>query len=180
MSLTNSSTKYGAISIGLHWFMFLLLVAVYACIELREFYPKGSDTREMFKTWHFMLGLTVFGLVWFRLVARLLQVTPGIKPAIIKWQYSLAKIAHFCLYLLMIGMPIGGWLILSAEGHNVPFYGLSLPALIAENKETAERIEDIHKTVGLVGYYLIGLHALAALFHHYLRKDNTLKRMRIG
>ena len=151
MSLTNSSTKYGAISIGLHWFMFLLLVTVYASIELRELYPKGSDIREMFKTWHFMLGLTVFSLVWFRLIARLLQVTPSIKPAIIKWQYSLAKTTHFCLYLLMIGMPIGGWLILSAEGKNVPFYGLLLPALIADNKETAELIEDIHKTVGLVG-----------------------------
>ena len=177
MQLTNSSAKYGAISIGLHWFMLGLLVAVYGCIELRELYPKGSDPRELLKTWHFMLGLTVFSLVWFRLIARLLQVTPSIKPDITKWQHSLAKAVHVCLYILMIGMPIGGWIILSAEGKSIPFYGLSLPALIAENKDTAELIQDIHETVGLVGYYLIGLHAFAALFHHYVIKDNTLGRM---
>ena len=153
------------------------MVAVYACIELRELYPKGSDPRELLKTWHFMLGLTVFTLVWFRLLARLSQTIPSIKPAISKWQIYISKITHISLYILMIGMPIGGWLILSAEGKSIPFYGLSLPALIAENKETAELIQEIHETVGLVGYYLIGLHALAALFHHYVIKDNTLVRM---
>ena len=177
MRLTNSAAKYGAISIALHWFMFLLLVAVYACIELRELYPKGSDPRELLKTWHFMLGLTVFTLVWFRLLARLSQTIPSIKPAISKWQIYISKITHISLYILMIGMPIGGWLILSAEDKSIPFYGLSLPALITENSETAELIEDIHKTVGQVGYYLIGLHVLAALFHHYVIKDNTLLRM---
>lgn len=180
MQLTNSPGKYGTISISLHWLMFLLLVAVYACIELRELYPKGSEPREALKTWHFMLGLTVFLLVWFRVITRLVQQTPIIKPLPNLWLRLGAKITHLALYLLMIGMPIGGWLILSGEGKAIPFYGLSLPALIAENKHTAEFIENIHKTVGTVGYYLIGLHALAAIFHHYLIKDNTLRRMLPG
>jgi cytochrome b561 len=157
--------------------MFLLLVAVYACIELRELYPKGSDPREALKTWHYMLGLTVFLLVWLRLLARLIQQTPLIHPSPNLWLQRGAKITLLALYILMIGMPIGGWLTLSGEGKNIPFYAWSLPALIADNKDTADFIENIHETVGTVGYYLIGLHALAAIFHHYLIKDNTLRRM---
>ena len=80
----------------------------------------------------------------------------------------------------MIGMPLLGWLILSGEGKPVPFYGLELPGLIAENEALAEDIEDIHKTIGEIGYYLIGLHTLAALFHHYFLKDNTLRRILPG
>jgi cytochrome b561 len=160
--------------------MFILLVSVYACIELRELYPKGSDPRETLKTWHFMLGLTVFLLVSIRVIARLVQRSPKINPMPNKWLLMAAKTTHFGLYFLMIAMPIGGWLILSGEGKLIPFYGLSLPALIAENKQTAEFIEDVHETVGTAGYYLIGLHASAALFHHHLLNDNTLSRMLPG
>ena len=73
------------------------------------------------------------------------------------------------LYSLMIGMPLGGWLILSSEGKSIPFYGLYLPPLIAENKDIAELIEAIHRTVGTVGYCLIGLHSAIVLFHHYFQ-----------
>jgi cytochrome b561 len=77
----------------------------------------------------------------------------------------------------MICMPIAGWLVLSAAGQTIPFFGLELPALIAKNKELAELIVEVHGTVGNVGYFLIGFHALAGLYHHYFLKDNTLKRM---
>ena len=177
MSWQNSANRYGTISIALHWLMFLLIAAVYACIELRELYPKGSDPRDALKTWHFMLGLSVFVLVWVRLAMRLLQTKPAISPPPIVWQQRAATLMHWLLYALMIAMPIAGWMILSAEGKPVPFYGLELPALIAENKDTAHFIEEIHETAGTVGYFLIGLHACAALVHHYLLRDNTLTRM---
>ena len=63
--------------------MLLLLIAVYACIELREIYPKGSDPREALKTWHFMLGLSVFVLVWLRLLVNITSPDPSYyaKPA---------------------------------------------------------------------------------------------------
>ena len=177
MNLLNTKDNYGSVSIILHWLMFLLLIAVFACIELRELFPKGSDIRNAFKMWHFMLGLTVFLLVLFRVNMRLLQQNPVIKPQPNKWTLMGAKMMHIALYIFMIGMPIGGWLILSGEGKEIPFFGLTLPALIAENKDTAEFIQYIHGTVGEIAYYLIGFHALAALFHHYILKDNTLKRM---
>jgi len=177
MGLVNTSTRYGTLSIAMHWLMFLLLVGVYVCMEMHEAYPKGSDMRSALKSWHFTLGITVFALVWLRIALRLLQVSPGITPPPPAWQNIAAKVLHLALYVFMIGMPILGWLILSGEGKTVPFYGLELPGLIAENKELAENIEDVHKTIGELGYYLIGLHTVAALFHHYFQRDNTLTRM---
>ncbi|MFA6969937.1 MAG: cytochrome b [Gallionella sp.] len=177
MNWKNTANRYGSLSIGIHWLMLLLFIAVYGCIELRSFYPKGSDIREGLKTWHFMLGMLVFVLVWLRLAARASGPTPDIRPEPSSWQQLSAKLMHLALYALMIGMPLTGWLLLSASGKTIPFFGLQLPALIAENKDLAKQIKEIHELVGTMGYYLIGLHAVAALYHHYAMRDNTLTRM---
>jgi len=177
MNWRNDTERYGALSIGLHWFMFLLLAAVYACIELRELFPKGSDPREALKEWHFMLGLSVLVLVVLRLVIRLTAPVPSIVPQPPTWQNFFAKLMHLALYILMIGMPLGGWLILSAEGKPIPFFGMQLPALSGESKNLADLAEEIHEVGGTVGYFLIGLHAAASLFHHYVLRDNTLRRI---
>lgn len=178
MNWTRSTAdRYSTLSIGLHWLMLLLLAAVYACIELRELYPKGSDPREALKAWHFMLGLSVLALVALRLGARIVTPAPAIRPAPPAWQKITAALMHLTLYLFMIAMPLAGWLILSGEGKPVPFFGLQLPALIDENKDLAKSIEELHELVGTVGYYLVGLHAAAALLHHYVVRDNTLTRM---
>ncbi|MDG1445273.1 MAG: cytochrome b [Methylophilaceae bacterium] len=164
-------------SIVLHWMMAILIVAVYACIEFREFYPKGSEPREALKMWHFMLGLSVFILVWVRLFFMMQGHRPLIEPTPLVWQQSLAKAAHVALYGLMIVLPLLGWLMLSAKGKTIPFFGLSLPALMAKNKELGSLIKEIHETGGTLGYYLIELHTFAGLFHHYVMRDNTLMRM---
>lgn len=174
---TVSDARYHKLSIGLHWLMLLLLIAVYATIELRELFPKGSDPRKAMKMWHFMLGLSVLMFAILRLVTRLRTQAPDIVPPLVAWQKWLAKFMHFALYALMLGMPIGGWLILSGEAQIIPFFGLELPPLMGPNKELAHTIEDLHVTFGQTGYFLIGLHALAGLYHHYIVKDNTLKRM---
>jgi P-type Ca2+ transporter type 2C len=177
MQWRNSKDRYGALSIGLHWIMLLLLIAVYTCIELRGFYPKGSDIREALKTWHYMLGLSVFGLVWLRLLFCLIGSFPQSEPELPKWQKLSSGLVKTILYMLMIIMPLAGWLILSAEGKPIPFFGLQIPALINENKAVAELTKEIHTTFGTVGYFLIGLHAIAALYHHFILRDNTLRRM---
>ena len=181
MNWQNNSVRYGSLSIGLHWLMLLLIASVYACIELHDLFPKGSDTREALKTWHFMLGLSVFTLVILRLLVRFTSgPVPRISPSPAPWQDLIAKALHLALYALMLGMPIAGWLILSAAGKPIPFFGIQLPALIAENKDLSKLIKEVHETVGTIGYFLIGLHALAALFHHYVLRDNTLLRMLPG
>lgn len=177
MNFRNTTQRYGSLSIGLHWLMFLLLIAVYACIELRELYPKGSDPREALKTWHFMLGLLVFMLASLRIAVRLSGPIPAIVPPLSQWQKLSAKVMHVMLYVLMLGLPLGGWLMLSAAGKHIPFFGLELPPLVGENKDLADAIKEIHKTVGTIGYFLIGAHAAVALLHHHFRRDNTLMRM---
>lgn len=177
MNVKNTAIRYGSISIAMHWLMLVLFVAVYASIELREFFPKGSDPREALKVWHFMLGLLVFALVWPRIAARLLGTTPDIDPAPARWELLSAKLMHLALYGFMIAMPAIGWLLLSASGKPIPFFGLELPALIGKSKETASLLKELHETLGTAGYYLIGAHAAAALYHHYIRRDNTLTRM---
>lgn len=178
MSMRNTADRYGTLSIGIHWLMLLMFIAVYACIELHEFFPKGSDLRATLKTWHFMLGLSILALVSIRLVVHITAgPVPHIKPDPPKWQQQSAKLMHLALYALMIGMPLAGWLLLSAEGKPIPFFGLQLPALIDKSKYLADLIEEIHEAGGTIGYFLIGLHATAALYHHYFVRDNTLRRM---
>jgi cytochrome b561 len=177
MSWNNTTDRYGALSIAMHWLMLLLLVGVYACINLRELYPRGSDPRENLETWHFMLGLTVFALVFLRVAIRWLGVSPRIQPQPPLWQRRLAGLMHLALYVFLIAMPLLGWLTLSAEGKPIPFFGLQLPALVGASKALAGPFKEIHETIGTIGYYLIGLHAAAALFHHYVARDNTLLRM---
>lgn len=180
MNRKNAPPRYGSLSIGLHWLMLILIAVVYACIELKGNFPKGSETRELLKQWHFMLGLSVFALVWLRLLARALSQTPAIEPPLPTWQALPAKLMHLALYALMIGAPLAGWLILSAADKPIPFFGLELPALIGPDKELAGQIKELHELAGTAGYWLIGLHAIAGLYHHYVARDNTLTRMLPG
>ncbi|WP_019557917.1 cytochrome b [Thiomicrorhabdus arctica] len=177
MNWKNTSQRYGFWSITMHWLMFLLIAVTFASMELREFFEKGTGIREAFKTWHFMLGLSILALVSLRLLMYFLQQSPEITPRPNSMQHTLAKVMHGLLYFFMFFMPIIGWLILSGEGEVIPFYGWTLPALISENKELADFFEEVHEIGGVIGYWLIGLHATAALFHHYVLKDNTLLRM---
>jgi len=178
MSWKNTADRYGSLSVAMHWLMLVLLVGVYACINLADAFPKGSGARADLKTWHYMLGLCVFALVVLRLATRAISgPAPGIEPRVVRWQRRMAIVTHAALYLFMIVMPLLGWLTLSAEGDLIPFFGLQLPPLIDPDKSLAHSIKDIHETIGTIGYYLIGLHAVAALFHHYVMRDNTLTRM---
>lgn len=179
MNTQNSTMRYNTASIALHWLMLVLFVAVYACMELKGFFPRGSDTREALKAWHFMLGMLIFALVWPRIASRLMSRASAIEPEPSKWEATSAKLAHLALYAFMIVMPLLGWLLLSAAGKPIPFFGLELPALLEKNKETADVLKEVHETLGNAGYFLIALHAAAALYHHYIKRDNTLIRMLI-
>lgn len=181
MNWKNTSSRYGSLPIAMHWLMLGLLIAVYAVINLHDFAPKGSEIRAALKTWHFMLGLSVFALVAARLAIRLLSgPAPRIEPENPLWQRRLAAIVHLALYVFMIGMPLLGWFAVSAKGDPVLFFGAQLPALIGPDKGLYDSLKEIHEVIGTIGYYLIGLHAAAALFHHYVLRDNTMLHMLPG
>ncbi len=180
MNLRNRSDRYGTPSIALHWLMLLLLVAVYTTVNLAEAFPKGSVERDGLRAWHFALGLSVLALVVVRLAVNFSDRAPGIAPEPPAWQARSATLMHLALYALMIGLPLLGWLLLSARGRPIPFFGFELPPLIGENRSAARFIKELHEIGGTCGYFLIGLHAVAALFHHYVARDNTLRRMLPG
>ncbi|MGC1271372.1 MAG: cytochrome b [Croceibacterium sp.] len=176
MVIQTNRTRFSALSISLHWLMLLLIVGAYASMELREGYPRGSDTRELFKTVHYMIGISVLALVVVRIAARLL--TPGPAPLDEPaWRSLLARLVHLALYGFMIAMPIAGWLILSGEGDAIPF---GLPPLAAPSIALAGQMEELHEAGANLGYLLVGLHAVASLFHHFVLRDGLLNRMRFG
>lgn len=170
--------RYPNSAILLHWLVLVLVIAAYACILLRENYERGSDIREGLKTWHFMLGLSVLGTTilrgWLRgVVWKTPPITPPPPPAL----HLLSIAAHVAIYGWLFAMPAAGWVILSAEGDPIPFWGINLPPVTHVDKNLAEQVEEIHELGGTIGYFLLGLHAAAALFHHYFMRDDTLVRM---
>lgn len=177
MTPPTTPPRFHPLAIGAHWLTLALLIAVYALIELRGVFPKGSAAHDAMKTWHFMLGLGVFGLVFVRLALRAFATVPPISPPPPAWQQAAASAMHVALYAFLVAMPLLGWLVLSAKGKAVPFFGLDLPALLAPDKTLARTLENLHETIGTFGYLLIGVHAAAALLHHYLVRDDTLRRM---
>ncbi len=105
MNWKNSALRYGSVSIALHWLMAILMVAVYACIELHDAYGR-TPTAARFETWHSMLGLAILFLVVLRIGLRFVQPTPTIVPPLVAWQHKLAVLMHLVLYAFMLIMPV--------------------------------------------------------------------------
>jgi cytochrome b561 len=177
MNFPKEVWRYSVGTIAMHWLTVLCFIGIYAAINLADLFEKGSAGRAILRDTHFSLGLLVFVLVWVRIALRVVGITPPIVPAPPVWQEKLGKALHGFLYLMMVLMPLVGWAVLSARGKAIPFFGLSLPALMGEDKELGRKIMEVHELGGNLGYLLIGGHAVAALFHHYVVKDNTLRRM---
>jgi cytochrome b561 len=147
-------------------------------MELRGWAPEGSSLRASMKALHFSLGLCVLLTVAARLAVRWTAgAAPPIVPALSATQGLLARLGHVALYAFLIAMPILGWLTLSAAGKPILLFGAALPALMAPDEALASQVKALHETLATIGYFLMGLHAAAALAHHYLRHDNTLVRM---
>lgn len=174
------SARYPGAMIALHWATLLLIIGAYASIELREMFPRGSELREGLKSWHFQLGLTVLLLTLARIFLHFRTRVPPVAPPLQSIQRIAATGMHLALYAFLLAMPLLGWALLDLEGKSVVWFGLTLPDLLATGRGLAEPLEEIHETLGKIGYGLIGLHAASALFHHYIQRDNTLTRMLPG
>ncbi len=163
----------------LHWLMALLIAVAYVLIEQRGLFSRGSVGRTAMVQGHFWTGLTIFVLAWWRLVVRRRDGAPPVTPALDRWNSIAASSLHIALYLFFLVQPMLGLATAWTDGKAVlvPFTDIALPALLAVNKDLAHTLEDLHGTVGDVFYWVIGLHVLATLWHHLMRRDDTLKRM---
>jgi len=159
--------------------MAVLILLVYLAIEQRDLFERGSTGRFAMKQSHFWLGLTVFALAWWRLLARVRKGAPSVTPTMPGWQAGIAKFLHVALYAFFIVMPLLGLATAWTEGYllYLPFTDIALPAMLAENEELGHTLEDLHGQIGDIFYWVIGFHVLAALYHHFVRRDDTLKRM---
>ncbi|WP_295479607.1 cytochrome b [uncultured Pseudomonas sp.] len=176
MTRETTVQRYGNLSIALHWLMLALFAGVYACIQIKGLLPRGSNARSLFLGLHGALGLSIFVLVWLRLLGRLAP-RPPITPRPAQWQERLSHLVHLALYGLMITTPVLAWLMLAAGGKPFPYFGFSVWAPIEISPEWAKQLKESHEFIGNAGYWLIALHAAAGLFHHYWIKDDTLARM---
>lgn len=180
-TLSNSTLlpppRFSRLTVTIHWLTVLLFICVYISMEFRDIFERGTPGRDLVKTSHYWFGICILLLLAVRLFARFSQPTPAITPPQPHWQHQLAKVTHLAIYVLMLVMPFIGLCLLSADAVSLRLFGFEFPALMAPNAATAEWLEDIHEIGATIGYYLIGVHAVAALFHHYLLKDNTLIRM---
>lgn len=180
MTIASSSGRFDRASIFFHWATLCLIALAFAAIEGRVLFEKGTALRTGVKEAHYVLGVTILLMTLARLAHRFGQGrhAPDILPALPAAQALAAKAMHWLLYAVLIALPVMGWLTVSALGDPMPIaFGLEIPALIAPNEEFGEWLEGQHSFVGDVLYLLIIGHAVAALAHHYLRRDTTLVRM---
>ena len=177
MSLRNTPTAFGPLARVFHWGMAALILVSLAFIETREWFPRGNYFRGAFRNWHTQIGLVVFALVWFRLFWRSANAIPPIAPPIPPWQRGFAHAVEWTFYLLMVVLPILGVLSMQAEGQTVALLGLQLPTFVGVDKAWSHQVEDIHGWLGTAMLWLIGLHVAAAIYHRFVRRDNTFARM---
>ncbi|MBN7796748.1 cytochrome b [Parahaliea mediterranea] len=177
MSHHEAPVRYGTGLMALHWLTLLLVIGAYGSIELRELFERGTSERDFMKWLHFNIGLSILLVTALRLGYRWARPAPPALATTPAWQRFSAGAVHASLYALLLAMPVLGWAVRSAEDHEVALWGLGLPSLLAPDEGLAEQLEEVHELLGKVGYGLIAFHALAALAHHYLQGDDTLRRM---
>ncbi|MFZ6819540.1 cytochrome b [Undibacterium sp. Ji22W] len=169
--------RYSTTSIVLHWLIALLIIAAFAMgwymSDLRI-----SPTKLKLYSWHKWLGVSIFGLVALRLLVRLIKGAPAYPDTMQNWEKQLANAMHSILYLLMIAVPLSGYLYTYAAGFPVVYFGLiELPAIISPHPEWKEGLKELHEVLTTGMLVLVGLHFAAALKHHLINKDGILQRM---
>ena len=177
MTAFSTRLRYGAVAQSLHWLTAILVVTAYTFSlggnELRVYSPAGDFDRQL----HESLGLSVLGIVLLRLLWRAFDARPEDAP-MPHWMRLLSKATHGLLYALLLGVPLtaiaGAWL----EGHPVTLLGsVAIGPFLAPAHDLGQSIASIHTWLGDAILWVAGLHAAAALYHHFILKDRVLLSM---
>lgn len=170
MPVRNTSTAWGALSRGLHWWMAGLFVLQWLAGEYDDLFGGRS--------FHVSLGIVLATLLVLRLAWRLANPVPLPPPGTSPLTALVGRLVHYAWYGLLIALPVTGQLYVQAKHKVVSFFGLfDLPLLIAKNPQLAELAEEAHKTLAVLALVLLGLHVGAALKHHFIDHDGVLRRM---
>jgi len=168
-------TRYSLSQISLHWATLLMIILTYAAMLTRDYFPE--DNQPLVKLLHFNFGICVWLLMFARIFLRTRHSTPPVTPALPRWQNAASHAVHGVLYLLFLSLPVLGVLTLEFGGREWFLLGWQVPQFVTPDPDTRSAVKATHEFLANCGYYLIGLHALAAIYHHYVRKDDTLLRM---
>jgi cytochrome b561 len=177
--LKNNAHGYGLIAIGLHWFVALVLTGMFILgvwmtdlTYYHDWYKRAPDI-------HKSIGILLFFVIIFRLYWRMSNSTPADEPGTGKLQLKIAHIVHIILYVMIFAMMISGYLISTADGRGIEVFGWfevpAIPPIDIENLE--DRAGEVHWYLALALCGLVGLHASAALKHHFIDRDRTLVKM---
>lgn len=167
--------KHHRTIVAIHWLTVLLVIAAFAMVLAREAI-EDSDSRRFWLDVHRTIGLLVLALVVVRAGARAIwgrEPVNMLPPA----ARLMAGLGHVALYGSLMALPLLGWAQSSARSQHFRLFGWNMPSLIAHDPDMADQLANWHEQLAWIFLALIGLHAAAALWHHYVRRDNVLRSM---
>lgn len=173
----NQSLHYTGTAKTIHWLMALLIFALLALGFYMADLPLSPAKLKLY-AWHKWAGVTVFLLTLVRLAWRITHQRPALPWQMSRLQQLAAHAGHIGLYVLMVAIPLSGWLMSSAKGYQTVWFGvLPIPDLIPKNKEVGDLLRDVHESLNLLLITVLIVHIAAALKHHFIDKDEVLRRI---
>lgn len=173
----NVPARYGRVAMLLHWSAAALIVAG-AALGLSMTDLPLSPSKLRYYAWHKWIGITVFLVAALRLAWRLVVPPPPLPASMARAQVIAAQAVHALLYLLMMAIPVSGWLYSSATGVSVSYLNLvPLPNLVAKDKALASALLTLHKALNGVLAAAVLVHVGAAIKHQWIDRDGVLSRM---
>jgi cytochrome b561 len=177
MTYGTRTDHYPATSKLLHWLV-VVCVLTTAPVAIAMTRVSKGPTQDILYNFHKSLGVLILILMILRLINRLAVGALTAAPEIEPWQKTISSVVHTSLYVLLIAMPIVGYIANSIYGAPTPFFGLfDIPPLLSKNEALATQLFTIHRWVGWLVIFLVLIHVSAALYHHFIRGDSVLKRM---
>jgi cytochrome b561 len=178
--LRNTADSWGAPAKLFHWAMAALILAQIALGLMAASWRVSPAKLELF-FWHKSTGMLILLLVALRLLWRLANPTPELPAGMAAWERTAARLSHGLLYMLMVALPVTGWIVNSAS--NIPFrifWLIPLPAIVAPDKPTADLAALAHRGLAALLALVLVAHIGAALRHHFVKRNTVLGRMLPG
>lgn len=180
MQIRNTLIRYGAVAKLFHWTIVVLIIVQFVLADKAEDLPRGPALIATLAL-HKSIGITILLLAILRLTWRLMNPVPPSPPAIPRWQNLAAHLSHWTLYGLLFVTPLLGWMMSSARNYAVSWFGLfTLPDLVGPDRARYEFLHGAHELMANAIFYIAIIHAAAALKHHFIDRDDVLKRMLPG
>lgn len=171
------NSRYTRTAISLHWLVALGLIGTFALGFYMHDLPLSPNKLKLY-SWHKWAGVSMLLLVLFRLAWRATHAAPALPASMSAMARLAANAAHWLLYGLMLAIPLSGWLMSSAQGFQVVWFGvLPLPDLVAKDAALGSLLKDTHVVLNYTLLLAVVGHVGAALQHHFIKKDTVLTRM---